>query len=45
MTDGYNDDLMFYDEKIYRPEVRLGDDGFYRWRYQMDSYHDRKRYT
>ena len=35
---------MFYDEKVYRPEVRLGEDGFYRWRYDLDAYHDRKMY-
>lgn len=37
-------DNMFYDEKVYRPEVRLGEDGFYRWRYDLDKYHDRKMY-
>ena len=35
---------MFYDEKVYRPEVRLGEDGFYRWRYDLDKYHDGKMY-
>lgn len=37
-------DNMFYDENIYHPEVRLGEDGFYRWRYDLDKYHDGKIY-
>ena len=36
---------MFYDENIYRPEVRLDEDGFYRWRCTLDEYHDRKMYS
>lgn len=37
-------DRMFYDETIYQPGVRLGEDGFYRWRYDLDAYHSRKMY-
>ena len=40
----YFTDRMWYDENKYRPEVRLHEDGFYRWRYTMDKYHDRKMY-
>lgn len=35
---------MWYDEDKYRPEVRLQADGYYRWRYTLDKYHDRKMY-
>ena len=41
----YFSDKMFYDENVYRPEVRLDEDGFYRWRCTMDKYHDRKMYS
>ena len=37
-------DNMFYDENVYQPEVRLGEYGFYRWRYELDKYHDDKIY-
>ena len=37
-------DKMFYDENVYQPIVRLGEDGFYRWRYDLDKYHERKMY-
>ena len=40
----YYSDKMWYDENKYRPEVRLHEDGFYRWRYTMDKYHDREMY-
>ena len=40
----YNSDKMFYDETVYQPDVRLDEDGFYRWRYTLDNYHDRKMY-
>ena len=40
----YFSDKMFYDENVYRPEVRLDEDGFYRWRCTMDKYHDRQMY-
>lgn len=38
--DLYFSDSMFYDENIYRPEVRLDEDGFYRWRCTLDKVHD-----
>ncbi len=37
-------DQMFYDKNIYRPEVRLDEDGFYRWGCILDKYHNRKMY-
>ncbi len=37
-------DRMWYDENKYRPEVRPDADGFYRWRYTLDKYHDRNMY-
>ena len=37
-------DRMFYSEKVYQPEVRQGEDGLYRWRYQLDQYHEHKMY-
>ncbi len=40
----YYSEIMFYDENIYKPEVRLDEDGVYRWRYQLDPYHERKMY-
>ncbi len=40
----YFSDHMFYDEKVYAPEVRRDGNGFYRWRYTMDKYHDRNMY-
>ena len=40
----YFSDRMYYDENIYQPEVRLGEDGFYRWRCTLDKFHDRKMY-
>ena len=36
---------MYYDENTYLSEVRLDEDGFYRWCYTLDQYHDRKMYT
>ena len=33
-----------HDENKYRAEVRLDDDGTYRWSYRYDRYHDRKMY-
>lgn len=40
----YYSDKMWYDENKYRPEVMLHEDGFYRWRYTLDKYHDREMY-
>lgn len=37
-------DKMIYDENVYRTEVRLGEDGFYRWRCTLDKFHDRQMY-
>ena len=37
-------DHMFYDENVYKPEVRMDENGFYRWRYTLDKHHDRKMY-
>lgn len=37
-------DRMYYDETVYQPEVRLGADGFYRWRCTLDKFHDRQMY-
>ncbi len=37
-------DRMYFDENVYRPEVRRGEDGFYRWRYTLDKVHDRRMY-
>ena len=42
--DLYFSDSMFYDENIYRPEIRLDEDGFYRWRCTLDKVHDRGMY-
>lgn len=44
MTDSeqYLKDQMFYDENLYRPEVRSDADGFFRWRFTLDQFHDRK---
>lgn len=44
MNDIFFGDKMFYSEKVYPQEVQQGEDGFYRWRYQLDQYHDRKMY-
>ena len=38
----YYSDKMFYDENKYPLEVRLDEDGYYRWRCVLDDYHDRK---
>lgn len=38
-------DHMFYDEAIYTPEVHMDDEGFYRWRYTLDTFHDRQMYN
>ena len=40
----FTGDMMFFDENVYQPEVRLDMDGFYRWRYKLDKAHDRKMY-
>lgn len=37
-------DKMYYDEAVYQPQVHLDSEGFYRWRYQLDKYHDRQMY-
>lgn len=37
-------DKMYYDEAVYQPQVHLDSEGFYRWRYRLDIYHDRKMY-
>ena len=37
-------DHMWYDEKKYRPEVQLHDDGYFRWEYKLDKYHDQQMY-
>ena len=37
-------DRMYCDETGYQPEVRLGADGFYRWRCMLDKFHDRQMY-
>lgn len=36
--------MMFFDKNVYRPEVRLDEDGFYRWRCLLDKHHDRNMY-
>ena len=35
---------MFFDPEVYKPEVKLCGDGFYRWMYTLDQYHDRQMY-
>ena len=40
----YFSDRMYYDETVYPQEVRLGEDGFYRWRCTLDKFHDRQMY-
>lgn len=40
----YFSDAMFFDKNVYKPEVRRGNDGFYRWCCTLDQYHDRKMY-
>lgn len=37
-------DRMIFSEQKYPAEIRLGEDGFYRWQYKLDDYHDRKEY-
>lgn len=38
-------DRMIFSEEKYPAEIRMGEDGFYRWRYKLDAYHDRKEYA
>lgn len=37
-------DHMWYDDAKYRPEVQFHDDGYFRWEYKMDKYHDQQMY-
>ncbi len=37
-------DHMWYDDAKYRPEVQLQNDGYFRWSYKMDKYHDRQMF-
>ena len=37
-------DKMFFSPEKYKPEVRLDDDGYYRWMYTLDPYHDKQMY-
>ena len=43
--DNIFNDRMFFDEEKYPLEIRKDGDGFYRWRYKLDEYHDRKEYS
>ena len=38
-------DRMIFSEEKYPAEIRMDKDGFYRWRYRLDAYHDRKEYA
>lgn len=37
-------DKMYFSPEVFKPEVRLDEDGFYRWMYKLDPYHDREMY-